>query len=278
MSWLYVLDTNEQTHAAASGCDLRGFLTAQMCMPVEVRPLTVGDGMLVWREADGGEERVYAVFERKAMPDMVASIKDRRYLSQAARLEACGAPHVYWVVVDGELADRADVDRVDSAIAHLASPDYPHIVPLRVRDSRIAYASTVQRLSTYLRGDGTLADVPLYTAVREAGARVRLDTQPVVWLEQLTLVHGMSRKSARAVAAVHPTAVSLLRAFRRAADAHRAAPPSRGRKRPPTLDDSLDAVLADVPLDAKRRLGPACAAALRRTLVPDAAELDAVLP
>jgi len=287
MNTVLIVDANEQGHAGANGIDLRKYFEQQTLLTTEVGHLHVGDAALVLRGGDDGD-RCVALFERKAGPDMVSSIKagDNRYRSQAARLEASGVPHVFWVLVDNPpLRDPADALCVSHAMMHLASPAYPHITPVRVADSMGAYADLIKTMAAYI-GDvlqgNALADVPLHTVAQAAGARVRLDTQPVVWREQLTLVRGMSRPSAAAVAARYPTAVSLLRALRRAADAHAARPPPpprKGRKRPPpSLDDELDAVLADVPLGKGGRVGPARAAAVRRTLVPDAAELAAVLP
>jgi len=278
-----ILDANEQGHAGTKGIDLRAYFESQTLLPTEVARLDVGDAALVLRGGAGGD-RCVALFERKAGPDMVSSIKsDNRYRSQAARLEASGVPNVYWVLVDSPpLRDPADMRAVKHAMIRLASPSYPHITPMRVADSMGDYADLIKTMAADINdalAGKTFDDIPLHTVAQAAGARVRLDTQPVVWLEQLTLVRGMSRQPARAIVTQYPTAVSLLRAFRRASDAHAVRPPpSKGRKRPATLDDELDAVLADVPLDKGGRVGPARAAIVRRTLVPDAAELAAILP
>lgn len=291
MPWCVVVDSNEQAHAAANGVDLRERMELQTQLTVAVGKLVVGDYALDWIDEDG-TQRTVALLEHKAASkdhkgsDMLASIHDGRYVSQAARLVASGVPYAYWVVVDGPLPRPEDHRAVESAIVHLASPAYPNITPLRVRDSGTAFYDLIAALARYLHDalhcGNQLSEMPLHTVVQEAGARPRLDTQEVVWREQLTVPRGMSLRTARAVAAVYPTATSLLRAYRRCADQHRArppAPPSKGRKRPaPTLEADLDAMLADVAVPGAGRIGPARSATVRQVFVPDAAELDGVVP
>lgn len=288
MPWQLLVDVNEQAHAARHGSDRCALLQTMTQLPTRTANLEVGDYALTWIPdgADASAATARALFEVKKPADMLASILDKRYVSQASRLVACGVPHAYWVLVDDEpLADPADRARVDHAIVHLASPAYPNITPLRVRNAGVAFAEVVAWLADYLHdvyenGNG-MAEAPLHTVVQEAGARVRLDTQETVWREQLTVPRGMSLRTARAVMARYPTAVSLLRAFRRRADEHRALPPppATGRKRKEiTLEQYLDDTLADVPVAGGGRLGPARSATLRRVIVPSPAELDAVRP
>jgi len=281
MSWLLIADSNEQAHSAAEGVDRRAYLAANTGLECETRPLTVGDYALLW--VDGGEEKAVALIERKAMADMVASIKDTRYVSQSQRMEASGVPFLYWAIVNGP-ASHEDEDRVASALVHLSTPAYPRTRVLRVADSDLSFARAIRSLARYLHDalhkGNALAEAPLHTVAQEAGARPRLDTQPLVWRETLTIPRGMSLRSAKAVAAVHPSAISLLRALRRSHDAHLAAPPPPvGRKRKVvTLDDALDDALVDIPLPGGKKLGPAAARTLRQTLVPNAAELAHILP
>lgn len=282
----FIVDCNEQAHAAKRGIDRRQYIEVNTRIQTIVGNLEAGDYALTWIEdgADEATRTTEALFESKTDPDMAASIKDTRYVSQAARLAACGVP-VYWIIIDGELPDVTERARVERAVAHLASPAYPNITPLRVRDSGISFCNALAALADYLhdvrRCGNTLAEAPLHTVVQEAGARVRLDTQEVVWREQLTVPRGMSLRTARAVASVYPSAISLLRAYRRRADEYRAMPPApaKGRKRKEvSLDQYLDDTLADVAVPGGGRLGPARAATLRRVIVPAPAELDAIAP
>jgi hypothetical protein len=287
MAWLLVLDSNEQAHYARKGTDRRAYLAHNAGVACEVRPLACGDMALLWRADGGGAEHAVALFERKAAADMVASIKDGRYASQAQRMEASGVPHLYWLLDDWTPAERgaagADYERVESAVVHLSDGvSYPHTRVLRLALEDLALPRTLARVARYLHdalhAGGGLSDMPLHTVAQEAGARPRLDTQAVVWLEVLTIPRGMSRTSARAVAAAYPTAVSLLRALRRRRDSFVPAPPSGRKRKTTTADDHVDAMLADLPLPGGKRLGPAAARTLRETLVPDAAELAFVLP
>ena len=285
MPWCVVVEPNEQAHAATRGVNLRERMELLIQLPVTVGKLTVGDYALDWID-DDGTQRTVALLERKAMPDMLASIHDGRYVSQAARLVASGVPHAFWVVVDGVLPRPEDHRAVDSAVAHLASPAYPNITPVCVRDSDAAFCALIASLAKYthdaLHCGNQLSEAPLHTVVQEAGARVKLDTQEVVWREQLAVPRGMSLRTARAVSAAYPTATSLLRAYRRCVVRHRAQPPpapTKGRKRPPpTLEAELDGMLADIVVPGAGRLGPARSAMLRRVIVPDPTELDAVAP
>lgn len=288
MPWELLVDVNEQAHAARHGSDKRQFLETTTRLPTRTANLEVGDYALTWIAdgADASAATVRALIEFKKKRDMLASILDKRYVSQAGRLVACGVPHAYWVVVDDEpLDDAADRARVERAIVHLASPAYPNITPLRVANGGVAFADAVAALADYLSDvyehGNAMAEAPLHTVVQEAGARVKLDTQEVVWREQLTVPRGMSLRTARAVSAVYPTAISLLRAFRRRADEHAALPPppAKGRKRKETtLEQYLDDTLADVAVPGAGRLGPARSATLRRVIVPNPTELDAVRP
>ena len=190
------------------------------------------------------------------------------------------------VVVDDPMppgTPDSDIERMRSAEAHL-SVSYPHTRVLHVANRGDALVALFRRLLRYLEdtlfGSGGLTDAPLYAVAQVAGERPRLDTQPRVWLETLTVPHRMSRATARAVAAVHPSAARLLSAYRRCARAFRGAPDataaSAGKKKKTTkkrtLDDALDAMLEDVPIGGgDRRLGPANSAMIRRTLLADAA-------
>jgi hypothetical protein len=182
MSWLLIADSNEQAHSAAEGVDRRAYLAANTGLECETRPLTVGDYALLW--VDGGEEKAVALIERKAMADMVASIKDTRYVSQSQRMEASGVPFLYWAIVNGP-ASHEDEDRIASALVHLSTPAYPRTRVLRVADSDLSFARAIRSLARYLHDalhkGNALAEAPLHTVAQEAGARPRLDTQPLVW-------------------------------------------------------------------------------------------------
>lgn len=335
--WTLLVDSNEQAHSAAQqprAVDRRDEMQRLSTLRTEVRKLNVGDYALVCipptssssssssssaaepRCEDGPlpEERCVALFERKAYADHVASMRDAtcRYHDQAQRLVASGCPHPYWALIDapaGSVWSAQDVAGVEKSALHIATT-YKPVQVLRLRNGDAAFGAAILAVCHYLDrdlfGEGSAPDLPLHTVVQERGARPRLDTQPVVWLEQLTLPHRMSRTSARAVAARYPDVMSLLALWRRRRDEFLArgdpvpeAQPRRGRRkknkkqqddgddeddepnagrkrtrRPePTLDDYLDASLADIPLPDERRLGPACSAMLRRVFLPDSAQL-----
>lgn len=286
MAWLYVIDINEETHSVTSGRGSRrdALAAALDPVPVATRHLTCGDYALIWVDDDGVEHTV-ALFEHKRRADMAASIKDGRYVSQAARLEATGVPFIYWMITDGPLFDASDEERVENALAHL-SVSYPHTRVIRLTSTGAPFVARLRAFTRYLYdtlyGSGGLSDAPLFTVAQEKGAKIRLDTQPVVWVETLTIPRGMSRTSAKAVAARFPSASALLAEYRgthaafKAAEAITSAVSSasasakgKGKKtaKKRTLDDALDAMLEDVPLPNGKRLGPAASRTIRQTFI-----------
>lgn len=273
-SWLLLVDVNEQTHYAQRGVDRVAWLAERTGLRTEKDPMKCGDYGLVLI-GDDGSKRCVALIERKMAQDMAASIKgdDLRYASQAQRMEASGAPCCYWFIIGNTLRDpAADAPRVETAMVHLSTPHYPKTRVLHLSNDTDDVVATLRRLTTYLYdiyvSGSTLSDLPLYVATQEAGAKPRLDTQAVVWVEQLTIPRGMSRAKARAVATVYPTVTSLLDAYNRLS---RQEPPSgggkKGKKR--TISEAMDAMLEDVPLPQGKRLGKACSAMIRRTLLGD---------
>jgi dihydroxyacetone kinase-like predicted kinase len=150
---------------------------------------------------------------------------------------------------------------------HIASTGAPFVKFMR---SMMKYLH-----ETVIAGEG-LPEAPLHTVAQERGAKVRLDTQPVVWVETLTVPRGMSRKSAKEVAKRYPSAAALLAEYRKTRQAFEAAEAveaassgGKKKKKKRTLDDALDAMLEDVPLQNGKRLGPAASRTIRRTFLAD---------
>lgn len=282
-----LVDSNEQAHYAKKGTDRARFLAEniQLAEEVLVRPLTGGDYAFVWVN-DAGDEYVLALIERKTMQDLLASIVDTRYVSQAERLVATLVPHIYWAVVEGTLYHPEDVTRVHTAMSHLNTR--PRTVVLRLRDGEHEFVRELAALARYLVAmhttDGELdacSSAPLYSLAKERGEKIRLDAQPIVFEAQLALIRGMSRKKARSVMAVADSQLALhvLWAQRRrdfiAREAGAAAVSSsssaskRGSKKKRTLEEYLDEPLAAV-------VGPALSAKIRTTTCPDVAALAAL--
>lgn len=270
--WLLAVDTNEQSHYAERKVDRTAYLATQCDMRAETRKMDCGDYGMVLVDKETGVERCVALIERKMAQDMAASIKDTRYQSQAQRMEASGVPSSYWFIIGNVLRSPAeDTPRVESGMVHLSTPVYPNTRVLHLSNDTVDFVNTVRRLAGYLYDfyvlGNTLSDLPLYRAVQEAGAKPRLDTQAVVWVEQLTIPRGMSRTKARAVASVYPSADSLLAAYKRLSAQD---PPSNARsKKKRTIGEAMDAMLEDVPLPKGKRLGKACSAMIRRTFLSE---------
>jgi ERCC4-type nuclease len=286
MPFVLVIDSNENAHSVTSGHGSRRDALAAALDPVRVvaRPLKAGDYAINWTAADDDEdvevERTLALLEHKRESDLVASIKgvERRYVSQAGRLEATGVPYVFWVISKAPLFDPTDAACIEAALVHL-SVAYPHTRVLRVESTGAPFVSLVRSLMKYLRDTviegNALAEAPLHVVAQERGAKVRLDAQPVVWVETLTIPRGLGRQAAKAIAARYPSYGALMRAYREtrvafaASEAVAAAAPKKkgASKKKRTLDDALDAMLEDVPLPSGKRIGPAASRIIRRTLV-----------
>lgn len=265
-SSLLIVDVNEQTHYAKKRVDRAAWLADHTGLRTVVRPMQCGDYALQLCDDTGGidDGRTMALIERKMAQDMASSQHDSRYHSQAERMEKSGVPALYWLIIGSQLRDPSTASAVESGMVHLSTPDYPNTRVLHLPDDTDQFAVTLQRLERYLfthytTGSGR-PDLPLYTAAQEAGAKPRLDTQAVVWLEQLTIPRGMSRTKARAVAAKYPSFSSLARAYRTLP----APPPTKNKKR--TLADAQDLMLEDIPLPGGKRLGRACSTIIRRTM------------
>jgi len=272
LKWLLTVDSNEQSHYAKRKVD-RAATLAQRCGDTAVvRPMDCGDYALVLVDTDGSE-RCVALIERKMAQDMAASIPDTRYVSQSRRMEASGAPCAYWFIVGSELHNPSDADSVESAMVHLNTPYFPHTRVMHLSDDSTAFVQAILRLKRYLydfyANGAALADVPLYTATQEAGAKPRMDSQAVVWVEQLTIPRGMSRPKARAVAARFTRASALLDEYKRVETQWRENDAVGRKNKKRTMKDAMEAALEDVPLPNGKRLGPACSVMICRTFLGD---------
>ncbi|RUS13225.1 restriction endonuclease type II-like protein [Endogone sp. FLAS-F59071] len=84
---------------------------------VEVRKLELGDALWIARRRDDSTELVLDyIIERKRMHDLVASIKDGRYVEQKTRMHHSGATHVVYVIekYDSEALQAFSQARVTS--------------------------------------------------------------------------------------------------------------------------------------------------------------------
>jgi len=282
-----LVDTNEQTHYAERGVDLRAELARLTGLVARVATLGVGDLALVAAAAPGADaqdlaaRRCYLLIERKTHGDLEASIVDGRYQSQRFRLAATGVPAVVWLVVPGPLHDPDSRQRVLTAMYHLAVA-WPRTSLVHLPDAELGTAAHAIRAladgvhSAYICETATTA-VPSLREAQTRGAKPRFEEQREVYLEQLTVPRGMSVRKAEAVAAVAPNMPTLLGLWRdaasRAEPAYAAVP--RSRKRPKTAAELADEALADVELPAAKeggrpqRLGAVLSKRLRATIAPD---------
>jgi crossover junction endonuclease MUS81 len=65
---------------------------------VEVRTLELGDAIWIARRTDGAELVLDYIIERKRMDDLVASIKNGRFVEQKARLVRSGASNIVYII------------------------------------------------------------------------------------------------------------------------------------------------------------------------------------
>lgn len=286
-----VVCSNEQAHYARKNIDLSAILGAAVGVPAIVKPLECGDYAVVWaRDADAvlSEDRTqsqcYILVERKTLPDFENSFLDR-YKDQADRLAKSGVPYVFWVLTPGPLRDPNSLAKIETACDHLQI-SYRNTRVIRLGSGELTdFAAKLRTIIKYVHNtefegnSGT--EVPSLVAAQRAGAKLKLDTQADVYIEQLAVPHGMSRRKAEAVAVKAPSMPALLALWRGRRDEARAAAAAsaaasaaaptkgKGRKRVLTVEEQVDAVLADVPLPGGTRLGPAMSKRLRETIVPD---------
>ncbi|KAJ1883133.1 Crossover junction endonuclease mus81 [Coemansia sp. RSA 1722] len=96
-------------------------------IPVEIRPLTVGDYLWIARTKKTGEYRhlpdmvLDHVVERKRMDDLCASIRDGRYKEQHSRIHGTGFTNVLYIVEgnDPEAVSRLGEAAVSSALCRI---------------------------------------------------------------------------------------------------------------------------------------------------------------
>ncbi|KAJ1812539.1 Crossover junction endonuclease mus81 [Coemansia sp. RSA 2599] len=122
---ILIVDSRE-VHSSADRSLIERELEAHE-IPVEIRPLTVGDYLWIARAKKTGDFRhlpdvvLDYVVERKRMDDLCASIRDGRYKEQHSRIHGTGFTNVLYVVEgnDPEAVSRLGESAVSSALCRI---------------------------------------------------------------------------------------------------------------------------------------------------------------
>lgn len=286
-----VICSNEDGHYRKKNIDLAAVLSTAVGVPALVKPLDAGDYALVWaRDADSVMSddpelsHCCMLIERKTLPDFENSFLPNadndfcsRYKDQADRLRKTNVPYIYWVITPGPLRHPENKERIRKATKHLEI-SYANTRTSWLESGDLqTFATELRTYVEYLQDTifegNSRTEVPTLVAAQRAGAKLKLDAQPDVFLVQLTVPRGMSHQKAAAVRARYSDMAALMRRWRERRDeAHMAtlqpAAP-KTRKRVPTVMEHVDMALEDVPLENGKRLGPAMSKRLRECIVPD---------
>lgn len=156
---------------------------------------------------------VWCGIERKTLEDLKSSIIDGRYKDQTARMLDSTIPHLWFLVVgDLQSLDGRDRQQLESAMIHVQ-------MHKNIKVRNVPHEGFVKpfliNMRRYLCEDPSVERItaPLVQHVQLSCAKRKLDSHEKVYIAQLMCVHGVSEAKAKAVAAIYPDLVSLLRAY-----------------------------------------------------------------
>lgn len=174
---------------------------------VAIEPCAIGDVVVLVRRPGPGESidtvPVAAIYERKAVSDFLASIEDGRNHFQTKGMLATGCRRVNFVILGRWPQEPLERKRFDTerirlmergVRMHYGQGENDMVQLLQIGLPAIADDMTGGLLH------GVNRDMPLFRVAMEAGARPKIVTQELCWLEQLGVPEGMGRRTARSIA------------------------------------------------------------------------------
>ncbi|KAJ1898692.1 Crossover junction endonuclease mus81 [Coemansia sp. IMI 209127] len=260
---------NREVHSSADRALIQRELEDQD-VPIEIRPLTVGDYLWIARTKKTGACRhlpdlvLDYVVERKRMDDLCASIRDGRYREQHSRIHGTGFTNVFYVVEGNnpDAVSRLGESAVNSALSRIQIHNGFHL------KRPPSFEATLRLLRQLTRGlQSTLGDIhaiPDSLVGQKEFAKVKKNLHARFPQVRLALTFDaydtVSNKSATLT-----TGEIYLRMLRtlRGISADKALTIGRQYQTPMQLIDALDAdkdgakVLSELLVDGScRKLGP----------------------
>ncbi|CAN1316496.1 Crossover junction endonuclease MUS81 [Linum perenne] len=218
---LLVLDDREQfaTHGSR-GRKLIDAICKEHKIKIEVRRLPVGDGIWIARHKYHFDEYVLDfVVERKNVSDLRSSIRDNRYKDQKLRLKRCGLKKLIYLV-EGDTNSCEGAESIKTACFSTEILDGFNIQrSTSLADTLKKYGYLTKSISECYNSQSIsgetnqLGSCPLYGDFVKRCEELEKMTISDVFAIQLMQVAQVTEEVAMAVVHLHPTLLSLARAY-----------------------------------------------------------------
>lgn len=177
----------------------RGIISSnRLTVPYEEKQLDIGDFNIVCK---GTKEVVY-VIERKSIPDLIASIKDGRYIEQKTRALSVYGPKKYAYVVEtgGDFRWDTDDKQVRSAVINtLIRDDIPVFMSYDISDTCSLINNICEKFDSGQNVYRGVSENTYLTCLKKGKKNENKKDPMVIAKLQLSHIPGISLNNAEAI-------------------------------------------------------------------------------